>query len=185
MRLLETGQTETGRDGGKPSFFGKNFAINALYGILNTHYRCKMALAVIENMGETMLNQERVCEMTKLAIFDRKEGRECRPMIQYFHKDYIGKELLKSFITGTIAFILIAGIAGLYLMEDLLDQMGTIDIPQMAVRIGVCYGACMAVYFAATYIIYHIRYTRGRQAVKKYYLHLKKVNKIYNEEEGI
>ena len=51
-----------------------------------------------------MLNQERVCEMTKLAIFDGKEGRECKPMIQYFRKDYIGKELLKSFITGTIVF---------------------------------------------------------------------------------
>ena len=121
-----------------------------------------------------MLNQERVCEMTKLAIFDGKEGRECKPMIQYFRKDYIGKELLKSFITGTIAF-----------MEDLLDQINTIDIPQMAVRIGVCYGVCMAVYFAVTYIIYHIRYTRGRQEVKKYYLHLKKVNKIYHEEEEI
>lgn len=132
-----------------------------------------------------MLNQERVCEMTKLAIFDGKEGRECKPMIQYFRKDYIGKELLKSFITGTIAFMLIAGIVGLSFMEDLLDQINTIDIPQMAVRIGVCYGVCMAVYFAVTYIIYHIRYTRGRQEVKKYYLHLKKVNKIYHEEEEI
>ena len=35
-----------------------------------------------------MLNQERVCEMTKLAIFDRNEGQECKPVIQYFRKDY-------------------------------------------------------------------------------------------------
>lgn len=132
-----------------------------------------------------MLNQERVCEMTKLAIFDRKEGRECRPMIQYFRKDYIGKELLKSFVTGTIAFALIAGIVGLYFMEELLDQMHVIDFRQMANRIFVCYGACMAAYFAVTYVVYHIKYTRGRQAVKKYYMHLKKVNHIYHEEEEI
>lgn len=132
-----------------------------------------------------MLNQERVCEMTKLAIFDGKEGRECRPMIQYFRKDYIGKELLKSFLTGTAAFALIAGIVGLYFMEELLDQINTIDVLQIAARIGVCYGVCMAVYFAVTYVVYYIRYTKGRQAVKKYYMHLKKVNKIYHEEEEI
>lgn len=132
-----------------------------------------------------MLNQERVCEMTKLAIFDRNEGRECRPMIQYFRKDYIGKELLKSFITGTIAFALIAGIAGMYFAEDLLEQISAIDIRQAAARLFVCYGACMAVYFVVTYVVYYVRYTRGRQKVKKYYMHLKKVNKIYHEEEEI
>lgn len=132
-----------------------------------------------------MLNQERVCEMTKLAIFDRKEGRECKPMIQYFRKDYIGKELLKSLITGTIAFVLIAGIVGLYFMEELLEQINSIDLMQTASQICVCYGICMAVYFAITYLVYHIRYTRGRQKIKKYYLHLKKVNKIYHEEEDV
>ncbi len=132
-----------------------------------------------------MLNQERVCEMTKLAIFDRKEGRECKPMIQYFRTDYIGKELLKSFISGTIAFALIIGITGLYFMEDLLEQINSIDIRQMAIRLCICYGVCMAVYFAVTYIVYYIRYTKGRHKIKKYYLHLKKVNKIYHEEEEI
>ena len=46
-----------------------------------------------------MLNQERVCEMTKLAIFDQKKGREYKPMTEYFRRDYIARELLKSFIT--------------------------------------------------------------------------------------
>ena len=33
-----------------------------------------------------MVNQERVCEMTRLAIFDQNEGETCKPMIQYFQK---------------------------------------------------------------------------------------------------
>ncbi len=132
-----------------------------------------------------MLNQERVCEMTKMAIFDRREGQECKPMIQYFRKDYIAKEMLKSFITGTIAFALIAGGVGLYFMEDLLEKINSLDIPKVVTQIGIGYGICMAVYFAVTYAIYYMRYTRGRQKIKKYYLHLKKVNKIYHEEEEI
>ncbi|MCI8635491.1 MAG: hypothetical protein HFJ05_07810 [Eubacterium sp.] len=134
-------------------------------------------------MGDIMLNQERVCEMTRLAIFDQGEGRECRPMIQYFRKDYIARELLKSFITGTVAFFVCVAALGLYHLEELMEQINILDIPKLAVRGILIYMACMAVYLSITYAVYHIRYTKGRQKVKKYYLHLKRVNRLYREEE--
>ncbi len=132
-----------------------------------------------------MLNQERVCEMTRLAIFDRNKGQECRPMIQYFRKDYIAKEMLKSLITGTIAFGLLAVMLLLYYYEDLAEEMSSIDIRQTAVRGILCYAVCMGIYFLITYIVYYIRYAKGRHEVKKYYMHLKKVNRLYQEEEQI
>ena len=132
-----------------------------------------------------MLNQERVGEMTKLAIFDRNEGQRCKPMIQYFRTDYIAKEMLKSFIMGTIAFFLLAVIWGLYYTEDLIEQINSIDIRQIAVKGILCYGACMGVYLLITYIVYYVRYTKGRHEVKRYYMHLKKVNKLYREEEQV
>ena len=82
-----------------------------------------------------MLNQERVCEMTKLAIFDQKKGREYKPMTEYFRRDYIARELLKSFITGTMAFAILVGAVILYDMEGLLEQINSIDIRQI-VKIG-------------------------------------------------
>ncbi|MCI8490054.1 MAG: hypothetical protein HFJ04_07420 [Lachnospiraceae bacterium] len=130
-----------------------------------------------------MLNQERICEMTRLAIFDKEDGEECKPMIQYFRSDYIAKELLKSLITGTIAFFVIVGIAVLYRAEELMDQLNSMDIRKTLAQGVLCYAVCMAVYLLITYAVYYIRYTRGRQKVKKYYKHLKKVNKIYREEE--
>ncbi len=132
-----------------------------------------------------MLNQERVCEMTRLAIFDQEEGRGCRPMIQYFRKDYIAKELLKSFITGTAAFFLFAGTLVLYRMEELLEQINSIDIRQTVIRGILLYAVWMAVYLSVTYAVYYMRYTKGRQKVKQYYLHLKRVNKIYREEDQV
>ncbi len=127
-----------------------------------------------------MVNQERVCEMTRLAIFDQNEGETCKPMIQY-----IAKELLKSFVTGTIAFGLLAAMFGLYCVENLIEQINTIDIREMITGILICYAVYLAVYFVITYIVYYVRYSRGRQKVKKYYLHLKKVNRLYREEEQI
>ena len=86
-----------------------------------------------------MVNQERVGEMTKLAIFDQNEGQECRPMIQYFRKDYIVKEMIKSFFTATIAFGLLAVIAVLYFVENLMEQISSSDIRQFAVNVISCY----------------------------------------------
>ena len=125
-----------------------------------------------------MLNQERVCEMTKLAIFDQKEGREYKPMIQYFRKDYVAKELLKSFLTGTAAFFIIAVVLCLYHIEELMDQLNHLDIPKIAVRGVLVYAVYLAVYLLITYAVYNMRYTRGRREVKKYYIHLKRVNRI-------
>lgn len=132
-----------------------------------------------------MLNQERVCEMTRLAIFDQNEGKECKPMIQYFRGDFIAKELLKSLIAGTAAFILLAAMVVLYSMEEWMEQINSIDIRQLIVRGILCYGVFLAVFLLITYIVYHIRYTKGRQKVKRYYLHLKRVNRLYHEEEQI
>lgn len=130
-----------------------------------------------------MLNQERVCEMTRLAIFDQKEGRNCKPMIQYFRKDYIAREVLKSIVTGTVAFFMLLLVWGLYDIESLMNQISTVDIHQVIVRGILCYIVFMALYLLITYVLYHRRYTIGRQKVKKYYVHLKKVNLLYQQEE--
>ncbi len=130
-----------------------------------------------------MLNQERVCEMTRLAIFDQKEGEECRPMIQYFCKDYIAKEMIKSMISGTLAFAVIVAAFLFYNMEKVMEKLSALDIQKTAVQALLCYAGFMGVYLLITYIVYYIRYTKGRQRVKKYYMHLKRVNKLYREEE--
>lgn len=132
-----------------------------------------------------MLNQERVCEMTRMAVFDRKEGQNCKPMIEYFRKDYIAKELLKSFVTGTVAYFLVIVMLILYSATDLLEQINTADIKQVGINILLGYVVFTVIYSLITYVIYNAKYTKGRQKVKDYYIHLKKVNHLYREEEQI
>lgn len=132
-----------------------------------------------------MLNQERVCEMTRMAMFDQKEGRECRPMIEYFRKDYIAKEMLKSFVVGTIAYFIAVVMFVLYSVEDLLDQINGMDFRQVGFNVVLGYVVFIVIYSVITYVIYNVRYTRGRQKVKDYYIHLKRVNRLYQEEEQI
>lgn len=123
--------------------------------------------------------------MTRLAMFDQAEGQKCKPMTQYFRKDYITKELLKSMVTGTAAFALVLALWGVYSADRLVQQLNAIDIRLAAVDLLLCYAVFMAIYQGITYIIYYARYSRGRQKIKKYYMHLKKVNKLYRQEEQL
>lgn len=132
-----------------------------------------------------MLNQERVCEMTRLAMFDQKEGEACRPMMQYFRNDYVSKEILKSIIYGTIAFGIVLLVWVLRGAEDVIQQLGTLDIQNMIMNIAKYYGIFMLAYLFITVCVYHRRYTLGRRKIKAYQMHLRTVNKQYRQEEEL
>lgn len=103
----------------------------------------------------------------------------------YYGWDYIWKEGLKSFFTGTFAF------AGLVVMwvavnaAELLDRINKLDFKAIGVTIGILYIAFMAVYIFVTIMVYTARYKAGRREVRKYANHLKAVGRIYSREEKI
>ena len=93
------------------------------------------------------------------------------------------KELLKSFVTGTLAFAIIIGLGFMYQAENIVNSLNKVDIRGALIEFGTAYLIFMAVYFIVTYVIYYRRYSAGRQKVKKYYVHLKKVSRSYHRED--
>lgn len=132
-----------------------------------------------------MVNEERLRYMVKMAKFDVNDRKKCQPMMQYARRDYVSLQMLKSFVTGTIAFGMIVAIWGLYSMETLMAKINSMDLLGTLLILGISYGIFIVVYLSATYIVFHMKYTRGRQKVKKYYNGLKKVNAMYDREERL
>lgn len=132
-----------------------------------------------------MVNEERLRHMIKISSFDTNDGKQCKPMTQYARNDYVGLQLLKSFITGTVCYGLMVGLWGLYSMESLMKELNQIDIRTFIITMLVLYVVFLLFYLGATYIIFHIKYTTGRKKVKKYYGSLKKVNQMYEREERL
>ena len=130
-----------------------------------------------------MINVERVRIMTKMAAYEHRDGKSCKPMTEYFRRDYIAKEILISIVTGTIAFGLLIGITLFSGLEDFLNSLNSMDIKQAVILLAIRYGIFMGIYLVVTYVIYNMRYTRGRKEVKRYYSRLSKVEKLYAEEE--
>lgn len=130
-----------------------------------------------------MINNERVKYMAKLAEYESTEGKTDKKTIQYFRRDYVAMELIKSFVTGTAAFGLIFLMWLVYGMEALMEQMNHMDIIGFVTEVAIAYLVFLAVYLLATYLIYNARYTAGRKNVKAFYEKLKKVSSLYEEEE--
>lgn len=132
-----------------------------------------------------MISKERVKYMTKLAQYDEKEQRTRQRFANYFRKDYVAIEMLKSLVTGTAAFGMILVVWALYDMEQVLEEINRMELIPFVTGLIIRYVAFMAVYLAITYIVYNRRYTRGRKELKEYYARLKKVNKLYQDEESM
>lgn len=132
-----------------------------------------------------MIHEERLKPMIKMAMFDKNDGKACKPMIQYARTDYISMQLLGSFVTGTIAFVLLCVMWGLYDTQELMKMLNGPYIFDLLKVVLVKYGIFMVVYLTVTYIVYQIRYSYRRKQVKIYYKNLKEINMIYEREEKL
>lgn len=131
-----------------------------------------------------MINEEKVKQLYRLAEYDRKYGEKDRPMGRYFRKDYIIREMIKSFFAGTAVYILFLVLCVLNQANEILNSMNNTDFLRMAVVIGLCYVAFLAVYLLITYLVYYVRYTNGRKRLKKYYERLYRINRSEEKKES-
>ena len=130
-----------------------------------------------------MLSGERVRTMTKMQIFMDREGVKTRPMLEYFRGDYVGRQLLFSLVTGTLAYLLIFVLIS---VDDLEAMINSIDLGSVegALRSLVGrYVLFMAAYLAVTFLVYTVRYALGRKKIRRYYAQLSHMEKLYREEE--
>lgn len=131
-----------------------------------------------------MVNEDRVILMTKLASYETNEGKKYLAAGRYFRSDYISLQLLKSFISGTLAFCIVAGMAVLYDMEGFMKNFyQTEDMIELVKDIGVVYLVAMGVYLLISYVVAAYQYNRSRQSLKTYYGNLKKLAKSYEQKE--
>jgi hypothetical protein len=132
-----------------------------------------------------MINEERVTEMYHMAVYDEKENRQARQMSSYYRRDYIGKEMIKSFFSGTIAYVLIVVLLLLGAAEDVIDRLSSMNLVSTGMMLVILYLAFEFLYLLITVRVYRRRFREGRAELKKYYKHLKSVNKMYTREEKL
>lgn len=132
-----------------------------------------------------MVNEERVKNLYKIALYERDEKKYERQTGHYYKKDYISKEMIKSFFVGTLAYILLVLLWIISTLDDFLRRVNNLEFVKDTVVILVLYMVFMVLYLAATYWIARSRYKEGKAHLKEYLKALKVTKKMYEREEKL
>ena len=130
-----------------------------------------------------MLNEKRIRLMTKAAEFEQKEGREAFRINDYFRGDYVTFHMVMAWIRGTAAWLILAVLWIVYRLDELMQNLYQTDFAELGMSMLKWYILFIAVYEILMVLIYNGKYTRTREALKGYYVQLKELEGLYEEED--
>ena len=134
-------------------------------------------------VGEGMLNEEKIRQMTELALLKKRKGEQMFEIDNYFKEDYVGKQMLKSFFVYTFCFILIIVLAVLYNLEDLVISVNTVGM--YSVFYIVIYILGLIAFEMITYRFFSKKYDEAQRSLKMYNDRLNYFEKKFDNKEKL
>lgn len=132
-----------------------------------------------------MVNQDRIKQLYKLAVYEKNEEKEHREVGQYYRSDYIAKEVIKSIVTGTFAYAIMAALWVMNNLDLVLYQINNLEIIDTIVSMVIIYAVFMAIYLFATAVVYYARYKNSQKKIDAYVAELKKAQSMFEREEKL
>lgn len=132
-----------------------------------------------------MLNEKKIRLMTKLALFEEKEGKEELKLDRYYRIDYIRFQVLKSIVSVTVGYLLILLLILVYQSEHILDKITKIDYKSIGIYTLMIYLFLVVFYSFITGIVSYFRYDKARKEVRRYKKNLKTLRLFYKEENEL
>lgn len=130
-----------------------------------------------------MINEEKVLRMTKMASYEAKGGKKDKAVAGYFKSDYIGMQIIISFIIITAAFL---GAFGAYLcfnFEEVMADIYSMDLISEGRRILLIYLAVALCYMAVTYVVYLLKYVKARKRLNLFMEYLNCLDSTEDEDD--
>ena len=125
-----------------------------------------------------MINEEKVILMTRLASYEKREGKNNMAIGKYFRGDFISLHLLKAVIVATICYFIGFGLYLLYFIEELLAKIYEIDFILFAKNAISIYVIFVVVYCCLSYVVFTYRFVKARKGIRRYYHNLKKLSSM-------
>ena len=134
-----------------------------------------------------MLDEKKICLMTKLARFESRTGKESLRIIRHHRGDYIGMGLLRNFFETTLGYLLVWGVIIAYNMDYLLDNLHKVKIFVVVVEFIVGYLIFLILYSVITWIKRRRQYEQAREEgeLRAEYEITEEVEQYYNGLEEL
>ena len=130
-----------------------------------------------------MINKDRVRTMTRLAIYEEGQGIADDKMNGYFKNDYIVGHMVGSFVSGTIACLLIALVYCCYHYDTLLIELFENQLTGLIKTAATLYAAFMIFFLAVSFFVYLWRITALKGRLDRYNRRLEHLKESYEKED--
>ena len=132
-----------------------------------------------------MVNMRKVRLMTKLAIYEKTEGKEDIRLGKYFRRDYVRLKILHNIVAVTIGYLLVLAMVVAYQMEYLIREAVTLDYVGIGKTVLGAYVIVVTIYVMAAMVGYGLYYDYSRKNLAKYFRMLRRLRSLYQEEEQL
>ena len=100
-----------------------------------------------------MINQEKVCDMTKMAAYEDRFGSRELKICMFRRKDFVALEMIKSFFLGTVSYAVIL-VLYLFCHPEFIDRFNTFaSMKKYGIRIGIAYVIFLGAYLVLTFFM--------------------------------
>ena len=130
-----------------------------------------------------MLNNRKVRLMTKLAIYEKEDGKEDIRLGKYYRVDYVRYQMLKTLVAVTFGYLILVLLTIIYNAEYLIAEAVKLDYAAIGRTMLGIYLVLVLVFVGIAGIGYTVKYNRSRKKFGKYYQMLKRLRTIYREEK--
>ena len=129
-----------------------------------------------------MIDEKRLYQMISLENKNRDKAlRICRT----YQSDYIAMSLLGNFVLTTVAYILALALFAMYNMNFLLANLNDLNFRPMLAVVLIVYLIMLGVFSVISYTRAKLRYVRAQARVAEYQRQLRRLYKMYRDEEQL
>lgn len=129
-----------------------------------------------------MVREENVKLMSRIAVYEKNDGRTEIPMHCFYKADYVRLQALKTVVYASVTFVLIVAIVAVYRMDDILSNLLKIDYKRLAFGVLLLYAVWIFIYWLIARILYAGKYERSRSNIIIYNHNLKKMQEQAEKE---
>lgn len=121
--------------------------------------------------------------MTRIAIYEKTEGKKNEPVARYFRSDYIGLKILGAIICATMVFLTVIGLYVVCNSESLLTDFYRIDLLEEARKLILYYIGFVVMYVSIVAVVFFVKYNKAVKYKRIFSRNLKKLLSHYGKKE--
>ena len=135
------------------------------------------------NEVNELLNENKIKMMTKMAIYEKNEGKSMLKTAKYFKGDYIAFGVLKTVIATTFAGVILLAMYFLCNAEGMIRDINNLDYIGLAKKFALYYVLMLIVFCVIAGFVYYFRYENTRKGIKRYFSRLNKLERFYTGQK--